>query len=218
MKDQMRINSYKKQQKILCIGAHPDDLEIGMGGTIARNVKEGNKVLMAVSMVPYAKNKRIDEVEKAAKVLGADSTILDLNLDYKILTREIIEIFDELISKFRPNVIYTHWNHDSHQDHRIISEAVFSATRNNQSDLYMYEQILPGGIVPYNFRAQKFVDISQYIDKKTAALKAHRSQYKKNKYNWVSGIKSRANQWGYMIGVKYAEAFEVVKIIKKEWE
>jgi len=215
MKDQKQANLYKNPDRILCIGAHPDDLEIGMGGTIARLVKNGNKVLMAVSMVPYAKTQRVSEVEKAAKILGAESVVLDLNLDHKILTREIIGIFDDLISKFNPKIIYSHWNHDSHQDHRIISQAVFSAARNNKNDLFMFEQILPGGIVPYTFRAQKFVDISKFIDKKTQALKSHKSQYKKNRYNWVEGVKGRASQWGYMIGVKYAEAFEVVKIIEK---
>lgn len=215
MKDQMRTNSSKKPRKILCIGAHPDDLEIGMGGTITRHIKKGDEVLMAVSIVPYAKDQRLDEVKKAALLLGADSTTLDLNLDHKILTREIIGIFDSLITKFKPDIIYTHWNHDSHQDHRIVSEAVFSAARDNQSDLFMFEQVLPGGIVPYTFRAQKIVDISLYINQKTQALKAHKSQYKKNRYNWVAGVKGRASQWGYMIGVKYAEAFEVVKIIDK---
>ena len=216
MKDQMQRNSSKTKQRMLCIGAHPDDLEIGMGGTIARYVKEGKEVLMAVSMLPYAKNKRISEVEKAAKILGgAKSTVLDLNLDHKILTREIIGIFDDLITKFNPDAIYTHWNHDSHQDHRIVSDAVFSAARDNKCNLFMFEQILPGGIIPYTFRAQKFTDISNYINQKTAALKAHKSQYRKNRYNWVSGVKGRANQWGYMIGVHYAEAFEVVKIIEK---
>ena len=215
MKDQKQVNSYKKYKRILCIGAHPDDLEIGMGGTIARYVHEKNEVLMAVSIVPYAKNQRVDEVKKAAHILGAKSTVLDLNLNHKILTREIIGIFDDLLNKFKPDEIYTHWNHDSHQDHRIVSEAILSSARNNQSDLFLFEQILPGGIVPYTFRAQKIIDVSPYINQKTTALKTHKSQYKKNKYNWVAGVRGRANQWGYMIGVRYAEAFEVVKIIEK---
>jgi len=201
--------------RVLCIGAHPDDLEIGMGGTIAKYVKAKHDVQMVVSMVPYAKEKRSGELEKAAKVLGAKIRILDLNLDHKILTREIVGIYDGLIEHARPDAIYTHWNHDSHQDHRIISEAVFSAARKNDCDLFMYEQIMPGGITPYSFRAQKMVGITNQMSQKIEALKAHESQLEKNKWDWVEGVKGRASQWGYMIGEKYAEAFEVVKIVEK---
>ena len=134
---------------------------------------------------------------------------------HKILTREIVSVFDNLLLDYKPQIIYTHWNHDSHQDHHIISQAVLSATRHNQCDVYMFEQIIPGGIMPYSFRAQKIVDISKYINSKVLSLKAHKSQMKKNKYDWIVGIRGRASQWGYTIGVKYAEAFEVVKIIEK---
>lgn len=216
MKVQTQKSSFRQTSlRILCIGAHPDDLEIGMGGTIARHTNLKDKVLMAVSMVPNAKKERLIEVKKAAKILGAESVILDLDLDHKILTREIISVFDNLLLDYKPQIIYTHWNHDSHQDHHIISQAVLSATRHNQCDVYMFEQIIPGGIMPYSFRAQKIVDISKYINSKVLSLKAHKSQMKKNKYDWIVGIRGRASQWGYTIGVKYAEAFEVVKIIEK---
>ncbi len=201
--------------KVLCIGAHPDDLEIGMGGTIARYAAEGHQVVMAICMVPNERDVRSRELERAAKILGAKPRVLHLNLDHKILTREIIGIFDKLIEDFKPGVIYTHWNHDSHQDHRIISEAVFSAARRNQCDVFMFEQILPGGITPYAFHGQKIVDVSKYMKSKIAALKAHRTQMRRYKFDWVGGVKGRSSQWGYMIRVKYAEAFEVVKIIIK---
>ncbi len=200
---------------ILCVGAHPDDLEIGMGGAIARQSAAGHKVLMAVAVVPNEIKRRRAEVERAAKILGARSTVLDLNLDHKVLTREIVGIFDGLIADVKPDAIYTHWDHDSHQDHRLVSEAIFSATRKNHCDVFMFEQILPGGITPYAFHAQKLVDVSKFISAKVAALKAHRTQMERYKFDWVGAVKGRACQWGYMIRVKYAEAFEVVKIIEK---
>ncbi len=199
--------------KVLCFGAHPDDIEIGMGGTIARYVAEGEQVLMAVCMVPNEVKKRNGEITLASRMLGARARVLNLDLDHKVLTREIVGIFDKLIEDFRPDRIYTHWNHDSHQDHRIISEAVFSTGRRNQCDVFMYEQIMPGGITPYAFRAQQLVDISRFMKKKIASLEAHQSQIRRYKYDWVGGVKGRASQWGFMIRVKYAEAFEVVKII-----
>ncbi len=201
--------------KVLCFGAHPDDIEIGMGGAIARYAAEGHQILMVVCMVPNEVKERNGEVAHAAKILGAKTAIQNLNLDHKILTREIIGIFDDLIADYRPHVVFTHWNHDSHQDHRIISEAVFSAARRNQCDVYMYEQIMPGGITPYGFRAQKLVDISKFIQRKLAALRAHKTQMRRFRFDWVGGVKGRASQWGFMIRTKYAEAFEVVKIIER---
>jgi LmbE family N-acetylglucosaminyl deacetylase len=186
-----------------------------MGGTIARYAAEGNEILMAVCMVPNEVERRNGEIAHAAELLGAKAIVQNLDLDHKILTREIVGIFDGLIGDFGPDVIFTHWNHDSHQDHRIISEAVFSAARRNDCDLYMYEQIIPGGITPYGFRAQRLVDITDRIDKKLASLKAHESQLRRFSLDWVEGVKGRASQWGFMISVKYAEAFEVVKIIEK---
>ena len=70
--------------------------------------------------------------------------------------RRLIKEIDEIIKDASPDVVYTHWNHDSHQDHFVVSNATIAATRRNICSLYMYEQIIPGGIVPYGFRAQYF--------------------------------------------------------------
>src|SRR2546426_12737828 len=107
-----------------------------MGGTIARYAKEGHEVLMAVCMVPNHVKRRNGEIGRASEILGAKSKVLKLNLDHKILTRKIVGIFDEVIGNFNPDVIYTHWNHDSYQDHRIISEAVFATARRNQAYVF----------------------------------------------------------------------------------
>ena len=79
----------------------------------------------------------------------------------------------------------------------------------------MYEQIIPGGIVPYSFRAQSFVDISEVIDTKIDAIMAHESQVAKNGEWWLFAVKGRAMYRGYQINVRYAEAFEVVKEIRR---
>ena len=79
----------------------------------------------------------------------------------------------------------------------------------------MYEQTIPGGIAPYGFRTQSFVNISDVVDTKINSVMAHKSQLKMNNEWWLYGIKGRAMYRGYQISVKYAEAFEVVKEIRE---
>ncbi len=201
--------------RVLAFGAHPDDIEVGMGGTIARYSKNKHDVIMVIATIPNKRKIRRKEAENAAQILGAELLILDIDPNRMIFSRELVRRLDEVIQEYSPDIVYTHWNHDSHQDHVAIANAVIAATRKNNCSLYMYEQTIPGGIVPYGFRAQSFVDISEVIDTKIGAIMAHESQVGTNGEWWLYGVKGRAMYRGYQINVKYAEAFEVVKEIKK---
>lgn len=203
------------RMKVLVFGAHPDDMEIGMGGTIAKHVKKGDKVLMVVVSVPNKKEIRKKEAKDAAKILGADIKILDLNPEELVFDRKLVREFDKIIDSFRPNVIYTQWNNDSHQDHNFVANASIASSRKNDCSVYMYEQTIPGGIGPNGFRAQLYIDISKEIDKKLKAVEAHKSQLKTYGKDWSYGIKARAQFRGYQINTKFAEAFEVIKEIRK---
>jgi len=200
---------------IIVFGAHPDDAEVGMGGTIAEYARKGHEVYIVIAAVPTEPDLRRNEAEKAAEILGAKSIILDINPYELVFDRELVRKFDEVIREYSPDIVYTHWNHDSHQDHATIANAVITSTRKNNCSLYMYEQTIPGGIVPYGFRAQSFVDITEVIDVKMNSIRAHKSQIKINGEWWLYGINGRAMSRGFQINVKYAEAFEVVKEIKQ---
>ena len=201
--------------RVLAFGAHPDDIEVGMGGTIGRYSKNKYDVIMVIAAIPNKKEVRWKEAENGAKKLGAELLILDIDPDRMIFSRELVRRFDEVIREQSPDIVYTHWTHDSHQDHIAVANAVIAATRKNNCSLYMYEQTIPGGIVPYGFRTQSFVDISEVIDTKIDSIMAHESQVGMNGEWWLYGVKGRAMYRGYQINVKYAEAFEVVKEIKK---
>ena len=201
--------------RILAFGAHPDDVEVGMGGTIAEYAKRGHEVYIVIAMIPTEKQLRRTEAEKAAGILGAKLIILDIELHELVVNRELVRKLDEVIRKYPPDIAYTHWNHDSHQDHATIADAVIISARKNNCSLYMYEQTIPGGIVPYAFRAQSFVDITEVIDVKMNSIMAHKSQTKINGEWWLYGINGRAMSRGYQVNVKYAEAFEVVKELKE---
>ena len=199
--------------RVLAFGAHPDDIEIGAGGTIARHTSQRDEVLMVVACLPGDRERRTEEARKAAKLLGAELHLVDLDPSRLIFHREVIEQFDRVVTDFAPDIVYTHWNHDSHQDHAAVSNVSFAVGRKNRFAIYMYEQTLPGGVVPYSFNAGSFCDISEFIEVKIAAVTAHQSQLELNGQRWIEALRDRASYRGYQIGVKYTEAFEVVKQI-----
>lgn len=200
---------------IIVFNPHPDDAEVLMGGTIARYTQKGHSVLIVVVTIPNQKEKRIEESEKAAAILGARMSVLDLDPYELVFNRRLVEVFDEVIKDFPPDIIYTSWIHDSHQDHVAVSEVTIAAARKNDCSLYMYEQALPSGLTPYGFRAQVFVDISDTMELKIKSVLAHESQVQNFSEQWIQGITARATYMGFQINVKYAEAFEVVKEIKQ---
>ena len=200
--------------RILAFGAHPDDIEVGMGATIAKHSDSGDEVLMVVALIPNNPSERRKESENAAKLLGAKVKFLNIKSDEFSNNRRIVEKFDEIVCEFKPDIIYTHWIHDSHQDHITVGNATLAAARRNTCSVYMYEQTIPGGIVLYGFKPQMFVDVSSVIETKIESVLSHKSQVDANGDNWVYGIRGRAQYRGYQISTKFAEAFEVVKEIK----
>ena len=200
--------------KVLVFGAHPDDLEVGMGGTIAKHAKMGDEIQMVVATVTSQRQQRLEEARIGAEMLGASLTILDVPPDEMQLNRHLIRRVDQLLTSFSPDLLYTHWDQDSHQDHNTISRSVISAARKNRCSLLMYEQTVPGGIVPGGFKAQSFVDITDFINLKIESILAHRSQHELHGDLWLQGVRGRAMYRGSQINVDYAEAFEVIKEIE----
>lgn len=196
---------------ILAFGAHPDDIEIGVGGTLSKYSGKGHNVTGIVVTLPPDKKVRRKESKTAAEILGMNINLLDIGFDDLFSSREMVRRIDDILDKYSPEVIFTHWDKDSHQDHNVLTSGVIAATRMNKCSLYMYEQTLPGGIVPCSFNAQMYIDISDTIDKKIKSILAHTSQHSKNGEWWLHGIQGRAMFRGYQINAKYAEAFQVVK-------
>jgi LmbE family N-acetylglucosaminyl deacetylase len=182
-----------------------------MGGTIAQYTRSGHDVKIVLVTIPSQKEQRIEESKKAAAILGAQLTVLDIDPYQLIFSRKLVESFDQIVEDFSPDAIYTSWLGDSHQDHIVVSQAAIASARRNRCSVYMYEQAFPGGLSPSVFRAQTFVDISETINLKIQSVLAHKSQVQSFTEQWIEGIKGRAAYMGFRINVKYAEAFEVVK-------
>jgi LmbE family N-acetylglucosaminyl deacetylase len=147
-------------------------------------------------------------------MLGARLKILDMDPYTFTFGRKTVEVFDGIFREFTPDIVYTCWMHDSHQDHNTVARATIAAARKNTCSLYMCDHALPSGITPYVFRPQVFIDITDTIDVKMKAVTAHDSQVKIFGNQWLEGIKAKAIHHGFQFHVEYAEAFEVVKEIK----
>ena len=217
----------KKKLNVLVLSPHADDAELGMGGTIAKLVKQKNNVTILTAILPkenlsgrvdkYMENKRYKEQINSSKLLGAKLQTLNLDpYDFKF-NREYVKIFDEKIKKIQPDVIFSCWEHDTHQDHKTLANIIFSVSKKNNISLYMYEAMLPGGINTNAFNPQLFIDISKFMKTKIKSINCYKSVFhrKKNNYsNFMESITARAKFRGEMIGVKYAECFVVVKKIE----
>ena len=208
-----------QSKSILVFGAHPDDLEIGMGGTIAKLSAMGYEVQPIIATLPNfvksdTKEDRKTESMLSAKVMGCKPPLfLDLSPDEMIFGRKFITLIDSLVTKYKPDSVFTQWYGDSHQDHQILTKSVISACR-DQDNLFMYETTIPGGITENSFRPQLFVDISETLDTKKNALECFESQFVRCGEMWIPAIIGRCSYRGYQINSKYAEAFEVVKVTK----
>ncbi len=208
-----------ESKSILVFGAHPDDLEIGMGGTIAKLSAMGYGVQPIIATLPNfvksdTKEGRKTESMLSVKVMGCKSPVfLDLPPDEMVFGRKMVTLIDSLVTKYKPDSIFTQWYGDSHQDHQILTKSVISACR-DQNNIFMYETTIPGGITENSFRPQLYVNITGTIETKKNALGCFESQSVRCGEIWIPAILGRCSYRGYQINSKYAEAFEVIKVTK----
>lgn len=174
---------------ILAFGAHPDDVEIGMGGTIAKHVQAGYKVAICdLTEAEMSSNGTVEtrrqEAAEASAVLGlSDRSVLRLPDRGLTGSSEQLAAIVTEIRRLRPRLVFAPYWSDRHPDHvtcsRLIEEAVFNAKLRN----YLPE--LPAVQVKhlyfYYINDQSDVslitDITEHMDTKIRALQAYRSQF-----------------------------------------
>lgn len=121
---------------ILCIGAHCDDIEIGCGGTLLRIFEEYDKV--SVKWVIFASNnERKEEAQKSAELFLNDvnNKVIEIH-DYNdgflpSVWSEIKNEFEKIKETFNPDLVFTHYRHDLHQDHSTLNELTWNTFRNH---------------------------------------------------------------------------------------
>ena len=210
------------KKKILFIGAHFDDVELGCGGTIKYFTKSNHNVkilILSNSEIKNLSDKVIVRDRNKAKQEFLNSIKILAVKKFKLLNFKTnqIEFNDELISKirfeiddFKPDLIFTHWDKDAHQDHRSIGQATLSAGRHTSSIL-MYQS--NNYISEEEFNGNLFIDISKYFNHKIKSIKCYKTELKRVKNKWISKIKNKNLENGNKINDKYAENFKVIKLL-----
>ena len=204
-----------KVTSVLAVGAHPDDIELGCGGSLCKAIESGAKVTvvyMTKGELSGDKNIRTKESEKALSVLGATSVYFGDFPDANIPNcHESIEFLERFSTKSNPTVVMSHSVNDTHQDHRAVAWLSISAFREVPIILSFESPRSTSAFSP-----SYFVDISDSLDRKWAALKCLKSQYSKRYMSYESMI-NLAKFRGTQVGVKAAEAFEVVRYLEYKW-
>ncbi|MGH9963674.1 MAG: PIG-L deacetylase family protein [Nitrososphaeraceae archaeon] len=208
-----------KNRLMIAFGAHPDDIEIGMGGTVAKLSGMGYDVRLVIATLPNfvktdTKEERKQESIMSAKVMGCKTPeFLDLSPEEIVFNRKFVTQISKIIQELNPEAIFTQWIGDTHQDHQSLTRAVIAAARDS-NDLFMYETTIPGGISEHAFRPQLYVDVTDTIDIKRDALDCFDSQQIRCGPLWIDSLVGRCSYRGYQMNAKYAEAFEVIKVSK----
>ncbi|MGA8943868.1 MAG: bacillithiol biosynthesis deacetylase BshB1 [Thermoactinomyces sp.] len=224
---------------ILCFGAHPDDVEIGAGGIVAKHAANGFSVAVChLTDAELSSNgtvqRRQQEARQAAGILGVMHSIR-LGFPDRGLTgsKEQLLAITQIIRQYRPRVILAPYFKDRHPDHvacsKMVKEAVFDAA--------IQKIETPGGEQAYRVphlyyyfinnidKADVIVDVSDVYEKKSKALLAYNSQFSSGEgqvrtplnQQYLTMIRGRDQLWGHQIGTLYGEGLASAGPIKKDF-
>lgn len=227
---------------VLVVAAHPDDELLGCAGTIARHVRAGDEVHIAILAEGSTSrdqqrnaasrgaelNALVESAQAAGRTLGVHSVeclgLPDNRLDSVDLL-DVVKAVEALIVRRRPNIVYTHHVGDVNIDHEIVHRAVYTACRpipgHAVERLLAFETVSSTEWTPaasgVAFMPNWFVDISSTLDAKLAALAAYESEMR----DWphprsLRAIEHLARWRGATIGVDAAEAFVLMRHVDRE--
>jgi len=220
-------------KRVLILAPHSDDEILGCGGAIARHIKECDTVYSCIVTQAYTPDwtkkqiiERRKEIEEVSETLGIKEVISlefpTVKLD-TIPQKTINDALSNVIKKVKPHILYIPHKGDINKDHQIVFESAMVAAR-PLGDVPM--RILSYEVLSstewYNheaFNPNVFVEITDTLDIKLKAMKQYKHGLMSPPHpRSIEGIVSLATLRGFTVGVKYAEAFTLVREIIKEWE
>ncbi len=214
-------------KNILAIGAHPDDIEFGCGGTLLQHKINNDRVVYLCMtstesidgttgevIRTFDENKK--ETLSAAKVLNCDEVeflkFKDLHVPFNFWSVSAIE---SLIKSHNIDTIYTHWAGDANQDHISTFKSTVAAAR-YVPNVFCYEQIPIPRMTENQMDINYYNDITSTFDDKIRASMCHKSQikkYKKVNFDVENNLRILAEFRGIQASCKYAEAFKILKMV-----
>lgn len=215
--------------KILAVGAHPDDIEIGCGATLALFKRKKHEIFFLVLTTGEASGDpriRQEECMKSAKIIGVKKLFLGGLKDTKITDGvETIMVIEKVIDQVKPDLLFTHSSKDTHQDHRNVGLATMSAAR-KLKNILLYQS--PAAL--REFIPQIFVNVESTFNIKMETIRVFNSQGSKDFYEGLgnphvqetiphilNAMEGLARFRGFQIGVKLAEAFEVGRYVLENY-
>lgn len=207
----------KRNMLIFC--AHSDDVEISMGGTLAKYVREGYNfvvIIFSYGELSHLKKeiiikRRIRESRNAGRILGYNDIkffgLPDGHIASEIKYRKIKERVKNLIREYDPIKIFTHSPSDPMPDHRTVNNVVFEALKENNKkyDLYCFDVWNISNFREKN-RPKMIVDISDTFKLKISSLREYKSQMHVM-FQLIPAVFLRAKWFGIKNNCKYAERF-----------
>ena len=221
---------------VLAFGAHPDDVELGCGGTIAKKVAQGKKI----GIIDLTRGElgtrgtaetRDEEAFNAAKILGVSlRTNMKFNDGFFINDKVHQLAIIKMIRKYQPEIILCNAIDDRHIDHgkgsKLVSDACFLSGLlkiETKEDGILQKPWRPKQVYHYiqwkNLEPDIVIDVSGFVDKKMEAVLAYKTQFYDanskepqtpiSSKNFTDSIVYRARDLGRLVGVEYAEGFTV---------
>lgn len=213
----------------VCVGAHPDDVEIGMGGTVAVMTSTGARVaivdLTDGEPTPHGTPElRAAESAEAARVLGAERRTLTQANRYLFDSVEARTELAAVLRELRPRMLFVPYPEDAHPDHVAAAQIALGArfySKFTKTDM-PYEPFYPPRVFRYMAVHQRIiaqpsfvVDVSATLEVKMAALEAYASQFSLNERNAavLPMMRGAAAMWGGLANVEAAEPFFALETV-----
>jgi LmbE family N-acetylglucosaminyl deacetylase len=204
---------FQKGSKILFIGSHPDDIELGCGALIASLADECKIFCVTLSrnkIHPSHENLALEQ-EKSLQFLKIPKENIFLE-DFETRNffkarQEICDYLYRFNEKHQPDMVFTHSFADIHQDHEVVTKEVLR--------IFKHKTVVGFEILPssFKFHPNFFFEVSEKeVNAKLTALKFYET-YKNKNYMFVDATRSQFLRHGVAIGKKYAEAFDIIRLV-----
>ena len=221
-------------RNIVVISAHPDDEILGVGGTLLKHKKNGDKIYWLITTNIFENqgfskqriSSRQKEIKKISEALSVEKVFMLNYPTMSLSTSTLIEMVPKISKIFieiEPEIVYCLNRSDAHSDHRITFDAVMACTKSFRypfiKQVLMYECISETEFAPQLpekvFIPNYFVDISSFLEEKMNLMKIYESELGNHPFpRSLKNIEALATFRGASVGVEYAEAFQLIKYIE----
>ena len=203
-------NAGLARERVLAIGAHPDDVEIGCGGTLLDHRRRDDRVsilTLSHGAVGGDRRARMAEAAATADAIGAQLLFGDLPDTEIDAGGATVRLIESVVRALNPTVVYVHSMHDTHQDHRAVATATRSATRQVRR-VFAYQS--PSAT--NDFDPMRFVSVDDVLARKIEVLQLFASQDGRS-YLEPELVTAAARYWARHLSASahYAEPFEVIR-------